>query len=35
MHNNARILFLGTPKIAAEVLDFLINEGIPTLCSLF
>lgn len=27
MHNNARILFLGTPKIAAEVLDFLINEG--------
>ena len=27
MHNNARILFLGTPKIAAEVLDFLISEG--------
>ena len=27
MHNNARILFLGTPKIAADVLDFLINEG--------
>lgn len=27
MHNNARILFLGTPKIAAEVLDFLVNEG--------
>ena len=27
MHNNAKILFLGTPKIAAEVLDFLVTQG--------
>lgn len=27
MHKNARILFLGTPKISAEILDFLVLEG--------
>lgn len=27
MHSKARILFLGTPKIAADVLEYLILEG--------